>query len=368
MSQRTDPPFRADHVGSLLRPAELADARAKAKAGEIAVEAAREVEDACIRDAVALQESVGLKAITDGEFRRDYWHLDFLTGFDGIGLIEQKKERAFSNEEQPPITRAMAKVRHGRNIFVDHFAFVRDATGETPKMTIPGPSLLHLRPGAEAADRSIYPDLDEFWDDVCAGYRAEIAALADAGCTYLQIDDVSFAYLCDAGMRESFAARGDDPDATCALYVRLINEAVRDRPAGMTVTVHMCRGNFKSSWVAEGGYEPVAEQVLGGLDVDGFFMEYDSDRAGGFEPLRHTPKGRSVVLGLVTTKTPELERADDLMRRIDEASQYVDADNLCLSPQCGFSSTHHGNAVTEDDQKAKLALVVETAEAVWGYM
>lgn len=366
MTTRTTPPFRADHVGSLLRPAHLPEARAKAKTGEISAEAAREVEDACIRDAVAMQESVGLQAITDGEFRRDYWHLDFLNGFDGIEMIDQKKERAFSNEEQPPITKATGKVSHGRNIFVDHFAFLRDATGRTPKMTIPGPSLLHLRPGADAADRSVYPDLDDFWADVCAAYRAEIAALAEAGCAYLQIDDVSFAYLCDAGMRESFAARGDDPDETCALYVRLINEAVRDRPDGMTVTVHMCRGNFKSSWVAEGGYEPVAEQVLGGLDVDGFFMEYDTGRAGGFEPLCHTAAGKMVVLGLVTSKSPELEAADDLKRRIDEASQFVDADNLCLSPQCGFSSTHHGNALTEDDQKRKLALVVETADAVWG--
>lgn len=366
MSQRNRPPFRADHVGSLLRPAHLAEARAQAKTGNISWDEAHQAEDAAIRDAVAMQEAVGLQAITDGEFRRDYWHLDFLAGFDGIEMIEQKKERAFSNQEQPPITKATGKVSHGDNIFVDHFAFLRDATGRTPKMTIPGPSLLHLRPGPDAADRSVYPDLDEFWDDVCAGYRAEIAALGDAGCTYLQIDDVSFAYLCDAGMREAFANRGDDPDVTCDLYVRLINEAVRDRPDGMTVTVHMCRGNFKSSWVAEGGYEPVAERVLGGLDVDGFFMEYDTDRAGGFEPLRHTPAGKTVVLGLVTSKTPELESADDLKRRIDEASQFVAGDNLCLSPQCGFSSTHHGNAVTEADQKAKLALVVETADAVWG--
>ncbi len=366
MTDRTAPPFRADHVGSLLRPPRLAEARARMKAGDLSAEACRAVEDECIRDAVALQESAGLDAITDGEFRRDYWHLDFLAGFDGIEMIEQRKERAFEIGEQPPITRATGKVRHSRGIFVDHFAFLRDVTGRTPKMTIPGPSLLHLRPGADAADPAVYPDLDEFWADVAAAYRAEIAALADAGCTYLQIDDVSFAYLCDAGMRESFAARGDDPDETCDLYVRLINEAVRDRPAGMTVAVHMCRGNFKSSWVAEGGYEPVAEKVLGGLEVDGFFMEYDTDRAGGFEPLRHTPAGKTVVLGLVTTKTPELERVDDLKRRIEEAAAQVPLENLCLSPQCGFSSTHHGNAVTEDDQKRKLALVVETADAVWG--
>ena len=254
----------------------------------------------------------------------------------------------------------------GAPIFVEHFKFLKSVTTATPKITIPGPALIHLRPGNEAIEPSAYEDPEDFWADFTAGYREEIADLAAEGCQYLQIDDVSFAYLCDKNMREMVKARGDDPDETVSLYVRLINDVVKDRPEGMAIATHMCRGNFKSAWVAEGGYEPVAETVLGGLDVDAFFMEYDTDRAGGFEPLRFVPDDKFVVLGLVTSKTPELESKDALKRRIDEAAQYVDLDRLCLSPQCGFSSTHHGNAVTPDDQRRKLALVQETVAEVWG--
>ena len=366
MTHRTKPPFRADHVGSLLRPAELAEARARVKAGELSAEEGRAAEDAAIRDAVALQEAAGLDAITDGEFRRDYWHLDFLSGFDGAELWQAQRTKAFSNDEQPPMIKIVDKVSRGEPIFLDHFKFLKDATTKTPKITIPGPSLIHLRPGNEAIDPAVYADPEDFWADLCAGYREEIADYAAAGCTYLQIDDISYAYLCDDAMCQMIRDRGDDPADVLKLYVRLFNEVTRDLPEGMTVAVHMCRGNFKSSWVAQGGYEPVAEACFGGMNVDAFFLEYDSDRAGGFEPLRFLADGKMVVLGLVSSKVPELEAAGDLRRRIDEATQYVPIDRLCLSPQCGFSSTHHGNAVTVDDEKAKLGLVVDVAGEVWG--
>jgi len=366
MTQRSEPPYRAEHVGSLLRPAGLAEARAKHKRGELSAEAVRASEDAAIRDAVAMQESLGLQAVTDGEFRRDYWHLDFLSAFSGAEMWEARRLRGFSNEEQPPVVKITSKVSRGAPIFVDHFKFLKSVATGTPKITIPGPALIHLRPGNEAVDPSAYPDVEEFWADFTEGYREEIADLFEAGCRYLQIDDVSFAYLCDEAMRDMVSARGDDPDATLALYVRLINDVLRDRPDGLAVATHMCRGNFKSAWVAQGGYELVAEAVLGGLDVDGFFMEYDSDRAGGFEPLRYVPDDKFVVLGLVTSKSPELEAKDDLKRRVDEAARFVPLERLCLSPQCGFSSTHHGNLVSEDDQRRKLSLVVETAAEIWG--
>ncbi len=366
MTKRTRPPFRADHVGSLLRPARLAEIRASAREGKASREEAQAVEDDCIRAAVSMQESIGLEAVTDGEFRRDWWHLDFLWGFEGVERWDAHRSRSFSNDEQPPLAKAVGKVSHGGGIFAGMYAFLDGATSRTGKQTIPGPAMLHLRAGDEAIDRTAYPDLDAFWADWTAAYRAEVRALYDAGCRYLQIDDVSLSYLCDEGMREAMRARGDDPDGLAVLYTRLINDAVRDRPSDMTVAVHTCRGNYKSSWVAEGGYAPVAESVLGGLEVDGLFMEFDGDRAGGFEPLRHVPGGRVVVLGLITTKTSELESKDDVKRRIEEASAYVEPENVCLSPQCGFSSTWHGNAVTEDDQKRKLALVVEIAEEVWG--
>ncbi|MDH3233431.1 MAG: 5-methyltetrahydropteroyltriglutamate--homocysteine S-methyltransferase [Alphaproteobacteria bacterium] len=366
MTKRTDPPFRAEHVGSLLRPDALAEARAKGKHGELSTDAVRAAEDAAVRDAVSLQQDLGFQAVTDGEFRRDYWHLDFLSAFDGAELWEARRMPGFSNEEQPPVVKITGKVKRSKPIFVDHFDFLKSAATALPKITIPGPALIHLRPGNEAIEPSAYADPEDFWSDFTAAYREEIADLAAHGCRYLQIDDVSFAYLCDNTMRDMVSARGDDPDETARLYIRLMNDVIKDRPEGMSIATHMCRGNFKSAWVAEGGYEPVAETVLGGLAVDAFFMEYDSDRAGGFEPLRFVPHDKFVVLGLVTSKTPELESKEALKRRIDEAAKFVDLDRLCLSPQCGFSSTHHGNAVTADDQRRKLALVQETVAEVWG--
>lgn len=366
MTQRTTPPFRADHVGSLLRPKALLDLRERWRQGEASAADLRAAEDAAVREVVALQESVGLQGVTDGEFRRDWWHLDFLAGFDGIELWRETDAPSFASGERPPVTKVVGKVRHNGGIFTEHFRFLAATTTKTAKLTIPGPALYHLRPGRAGIDAAIYPDLDEFWDDVVAAYRAEIAALYDLGLRYLQIDDVSFAYLCDATMRDSLEARGDDPDATCRLYVDLINRVIADRPADLAVTTHMCRGNFKSSWVAQGGYEPVAETVFGGLQVDGLFLEYDSDRSGGFEPLRFVRPETLVVAGLVTSKTPELEDPDQVARRLDEASQYIPLDRLCLSPQCGFSSTYHGNDVTMDDQRRKLDLIVELSRRVWG--
>ncbi|MEQ9641991.1 MAG: 5-methyltetrahydropteroyltriglutamate--homocysteine S-methyltransferase [Alphaproteobacteria bacterium] len=366
MSQRDKPPFRADHVGSLLRPRSLLELREGWRQGEVTSDELREVEDEAVREAVALQAAAGLQGITDGEFRRDWWHLDFLAGFEGIELAYETAAPSFASGERPPVTKVVGKVRHGHGIFTEPFKFLAAATSGTAKLTIPGPALYHLRPGRAGIDASIYPDLDRFWDDVVVAYRAEIQALYDLGLRYLQIDDVSFAYLCDATMRNSLEARGDDPDATCALYVDLINRVIADRPPDLVVTTHMCRGNFKSSWVAQGGYEAVAEAVFGGLKVDGLFLEYDSDRAGGFEPLRFVRPETLVVVGLITSKTPELEDPDRIVRRLDEASRHVPLDRLCLSPQCGFSSTYHGNALTADDQRRKLDLTVALSQRVWG--
>ena len=362
----TRPPFAADHVGSLLRPAALRDARLAFKRGELTRDALTAVEDDAIRDVVKKQEAIGLQSVTDGEFRRDWWHIDFLERLEGVEARRDPTTASFHGaDEAVPVLTVTGRVRHVRPIFVDAFRFLqRSVTTGTPKLTIPSPAMLHLRGGRPAIDRTVYPDLDEFWADVAAAYRAEIAALAAAGCTYLQLDDVSFAYLCDPKIRDGFIARGDDPEAAPHTYIRVINEALRDRPANMAVTIHTCRGNFKSTWMASGGYEPVAEALLSELDVDGYFLEYDTERAGGFEPLRFLAKGKKVVLGLVTSKSPELESADLLRRRIDEAARFVPRGNLCLSPQCGFSSTHHGNALTEADQWAKLARVVGVAETL----
>jgi len=362
------PPFRADHVGSLLRPAALRTARAQARAGAIDAEALRAVEDRCIREVIAKQVSVGLEAITDGEFRRDWWHIDFYRGFDGVSVVDDPATKAFSGGEAVPVLTVNGPVRRRASVVQPPFEFLRSATTGTgtAKLTIPSPSMLHLRGGRPAIDRTVYPDLDVFWDDVATAYREEIAALAAAGCRYLQLDDVSFAYLCDESIRAGYRARGDDPALAPRRYVDTINAALRDRPADLVVTIHTCRGNFKSTWMATGGYEPVAEAVFGALAVDGYFLEYDTGRAGGFEPLRQVPAGRKVVLGLVTTKNGGLETRESLIRRIEEAARHVPLENLCLSPQCGFSSTHHGNALGEDDQWRKLELIVETARAVWG--
>ena len=357
-------PFRADQVGSLLRPAELAEARRQAKAGAIGAAQLKEVEDRCIRAAVAKQESVGLQAITDGEMRRDYWHLDFVKQIEGVTL-QQAVGMTLQAADVPPMATITGKVRLAKPIFTEHFAFLRSATKKTPKLTIPAPAALHFRGGRNAISREVYPDLKEFWADAAAAYRQAIAHIARAGCTYLQLDDVSFAYLCDPKVRENFRANGDDPATLHRTYAQAINGALQDRPAGMSVTMHTCRGNFRSAWFASGGYNDEVIEAMFSTAVDGYFMEYDTERAGGFEPLRLLPKGKKVVLGLVTTKTGALESKDALKRKIAEAAKYVPLENLCLSPQCGFASTHHGNALSEDEQWRKLQLVVEVAAEVW---
>jgi len=370
MSIRTTPPFRADHVGSFLRPAALLDAREKTRKGEMSRELLREHEDAAIRDIVRFQEDLGFQGITDGEFRRTYFHVDFLEQLDGIetkgGIAVSFHSKGGNIDFAPPVMRVTAPVRHAHAIQLDDFKFLQSVTRRTPKVTIPSPTMLHFRGGREAISREAYPEMDAFFADVATAYRAEIRALADAGCTYLQLDDTNLAYLCDTKMREGARQRGDDPDELPRRYARLINAAIADRPAGMAVCVHLCRGNFKSAWVAEGGYEPVAEVLFNELAVDGYFLEYDDARSGDFAPLRFVPKGKTVVLGLVTTKLGELESKDALKRKIDEAAQRMPLDQLCLSPQCGFSSTVHGNEIAREAQAAKLRLVAETAREVWG--
>ncbi len=359
-------PRRADHVGSLLRPSRLSAARQAWKDGSLPADELRAIEDECISDLAAREAAVGLRSITDGEFRRDWWHLDFLSGFDGIGLAQRERPADFSGEgESPPIPTVVGKVRHSRPIFVDAFAYLASVTDRTAKITIPGPGMANFMGGRAVVNQDVYPDLDEYWIDLIAAYRDEVDALYAAGCRYLQLDDVSFAYLCDPHFRDQMAARGDDPDKLVLRHRDAMNKVIGDRPADLLVTTHMCRGNFRSRWVASGGYEPIAEPVFGGLEVDAFFLEFDSDRAGGFEPLRHLAADKTAVLGLVTTKTPELEDADVIKRRIDEATEFVPLDRLAVSPQCGFSSSHHGNELTADDQWRKLELVVSVAEQVW---
>ncbi len=372
MSWRTTPPFRADHVGSLLRPPELLQARADFGENRISTDELEAVEDRAVRDAVRMQEEVGLQSATDGEFRRASWHMDFIYQLDGIGQSQDSMKVQFHNEEgtiefTPAALQVKEKVGLSKTIFADAFQFLRDSvTSATPKLTIPSPNMVHYRGGRAAIDPELYPDLDAFWADLTAAYAEEVRRIAELGCTYLQFDDTSLAYLNDPGQREYVASIGGDPDRQHVEYVRHLNEALAHKPEGMAVTTHMCRGNFKSSWVAEGGYDFVAEALFGDLQVDGFFLEYDDERSGTFEPLRFVPKGKQVVLGLVTTKRGELEAKDDLKRRIEEASRYVPVDQLCLSPQCGFSSTVDGNALTYDEQMAKLRLIVETAQEVWG--
>src|SRR5713226_140983 len=365
-----NPPFHADHVGSLLRPAELHAARAKAKNGEIDQAALRAVEDKCIREVVALQESIGIRAVTDGEFRRDWWHIDFLHGFDGVELTRAEnafyKDANFKNvDEQPPTMVIAGKIRRTKPSMLDHFKFLKSVAKAMPKFTIPSPAVLHGR-ADRASLKKIYPDLDEFWADLTQAYREEIRDLYDAGCRYLQIDDTTIAMWGDPKVQEQFRKLGDDPKKDTAMYAEAVNAAIRDVPEDMTVAIHTCRGNFKSTWLASGSYDYVAQTAFSRLDVDGFFLEYDTERAGGFEPLRYVPKGKKVVLGLVSSKFPELEKKADLMRRIEAASKYVPLDNLCLSPQCGFSSTHHGNNLTEQQEVAKLKLCIDVAREVWG--
>ena len=374
MSDLSGPPFRADHVGSLLRPLELLHARAEHQAGRLSAEELRRAEDRAIGDAVRMQREIGLQGVTDGEFRRGSWHMDFLYQIGGVAKTDQNLRIQFKNETGP-VEAALGAFRIGRRltldktIFAEDFAYLKSATptGTVAKLTIPSPSMLHYRGGRAVIDQAAYPEMEAFWDDLAEVYRKEIAGLAALGCTYLQLDDTSLAYLNDPAQRAYVTSIGGDGDKQHLTNIRLINHALANKPPDMTVCTHMCRGNFRSSWVAEGGYDHVAEALFGELAVDGFFLEYDDARSGGFEPLRFVPRGKKrVVLGLVTSKRPALESKDELKRRIDEAAKYVPLEQLCLSPQCGFSSTVDGNAVTIEDEKAKLRLVLETAREVWG--
>jgi 5-methyltetrahydropteroyltriglutamate--homocysteine methyltransferase len=368
---RSLPPFRADHVGSLLRPPEVLTARAQHAAGEISADELRAVEDRAITDVVRMQEDVGLQSATDGEFRRTSWHMDFIYQLGGVRQADEKLTVQFFNatgglEFTSAALQVDEPISLPHTIFADAYTYLSKQTHTvTPKLTIPSPSMVHYRGGRAAISTDVYPDLDEFWADLSAAYAQEVRNLADLGCKYLQFDDTSLAYLNDPRQREILATHGGDPLHQHERYIAQINAALADRPAGMAVTTHMCRGNFRSSWAAAGGYDFVAEALFSSLEVDGFFLEYDDERSGSFEPLRFVPPGKMVVLGLVTTKSGELERKDDLKRRIDEASRYVPLDQLCLSPQCGFSSTVEGNLLTYDEQVAKLRLIVETAADVW---
>ncbi|WP_219415876.1 5-methyltetrahydropteroyltriglutamate--homocysteine S-methyltransferase [Pseudonocardia nigra] len=372
MHGRTEPPFPADHVGSLLRPPALLAARERFAAGDLDADGLRAAEDEAIRDVVAMQEEIGLQSATDGEFRRSSWHMDFIYQLGGISRTSSNLAVKFHNateeiEFTPSGMAVDGKVRLEQPIFADHFRFLAGETrSAVPKLTIPSPSMVHYRGGRAAIDPEVYPDVEEFWTDLSAAYADQIRAMGDLGCRYLQLDDTSLAYLNDPAQRAELAARGDDADAQHLRYIKQINAAVANRPEGMRITTHMCRGNFRSSWVAEGGYDFVAEALFGELDVDGFFCEFDDERSGGFAPLRFVRPGKQVVLGLVTTKRGELEDPDVLKRRIDEAAKYVPLDQLCLSPQCGFSSTVEGNSLSYNEQVAKLRLIVDVAQDVWG--
>jgi 5-methyltetrahydropteroyltriglutamate--homocysteine methyltransferase len=366
--QRTKPPFRADHVGSLLRPAALKEARAKREKNEIAAEQLREVEDREIDTLIRKQEEAGLKSITDGEFRRASWNYDFLGKLDGVeAYIGERKIKFQGPQPKPILLRVTGKLgTFSGHPMLEHFRYLKAHTKQTPKMTIPSPSSLHFRYGRSAVPESIYPDMAEFYRDLGLTYRKAVRAFADAGCRYLQLDEVNFTYLCDPALRKQVADRGDDVDALPNIYADVINAAISDIPADMTIAMHLCRGNFQSTFVASGGYEPVADILFNRVKVPNYFMEYDSDRAGGFEPLRFVPKGKTVVLGLVTSKSGTLESKDTLKRRIDEASKFIALDQLCLSPQCGFASTEEGNILAEEEQWAKLRMIVEVADEVWG--
>jgi 5-methyltetrahydropteroyltriglutamate--homocysteine methyltransferase len=373
MSDLSGPPFRADHVGSLLRPQSLLDARARHAAGEIDDAELRGIEDAAIADVVRMQGDIGLSTATDGEFRRASWHMDFIYAINGISKVAQNIEVHFKNADgsidfTPAGLHVDGPLSIDEPIFGADFEYLQSQVqpGQTAKLTIPSPSMVHYRGGAAAIDPAVYPDEDSFWDALSAAYRQQVQGIAAQGCQYLQLDDTSLAYLNDPAQRAELAQQGRDAEHQHERYIRQINAALAGRPDTLTVTTHMCRGNFRSSWVAEGGYDFVAEALFGGLEVDGFFLEFDDARSGTFEPLRFVPPGKRVVLGLVTTKRPELESKDDLKRRIDEAAKHVPMEQLALSPQCGFSSTVEGNSLTRDEQIAKLALVAETAHEVWG--
>jgi len=364
-----NPPFRADHVGSLLRPQALLAARRRARDGEMSPDELRQIEDTHIRDVVARQEGVGLKSVTDGEFRRTYFHIDFLERLQGVTVSGGIESRFKSGKGEvnfaPPSLSVTGKLRHVTDIQKPDFEFLKSVTHETPKVTIPSPTMVHFRGGRKTIDIEAYPEMTEFFEDLAQCYRDEIDSLYRAGCRYIQLDDTNLAYLCDPKLRAGARERGHDPDHLPRAYAALINSVVDQRPADLTVSVHLCRGNFKSAWVAEGGYEPVADVLFNELNVDAYFLEYDDERAGDFRPLRFVPAGKTVVLGLVTTKAGTLERREGLLRRVEEAARYLPLGQMCLSPQCGFSSTVEGNEITEQDQWAKLQLVVQTAHEIW---
>ena len=369
--RRDQPPFRADHAGSLLRPPQLLQARDRAKRNEITAQELREIEDRAILDVVRMQEDIGLQGVTDGEFRRGSWHMDFLYQVGGITKVQDNLTVQFHNEKgdiefTPAALRVSSRLELKKCIFGEDFEYLKSVSRATPKLTIPSPSMMHYRGGRAAIDAASYPDLEQFWTDLAAVYAAEIAALSKLGCTYLQLDDTSLAYLNDPAQREHVAHIGGDAQNQHLVYIKLINAALANRPPGLAVCTHLCRGNFRSSWVASGSYDHVADALFGQLNVDGFFLEYDDERSGGFEPLRFVPKGKMVVLGLVTTKRGKLEDKDMLKRRIDAASRYVPLEQICLSPQCGFSSTVEGNALSVEQEMAKLRLVADTAREVWG--
>lgn len=370
MALRTQPPFRADHVGSLLRTPEVLKAREDFVHGRITAAEKRRIEDEGVREVVRMQESLGLQGITDGEYRRASWHMDFIYQIGGITKAQDNMKVQFHNEKgdiefTPAALRVTGRLALERCIFGDDFSFLKSVTSRTPKLTLPSPSMVHYRGGRAAIDASVYPDIEDFWTDLERVYADQIAALGELGCTYLQLDDTSLAYLNDPTERDYINRIGGDGEHQHETYIRHLNGALAKKPASMRVCTHMCRGNFKSSWVATGSYEHVADALFNRLGVDGFFLEFDDARSGGFEPLRFVPPGKFVVLGLVTTKKGVLEQKDDLKRRLDEASKFVPLEQLCLSPQCGFSSTVEGNALTIDEQKRKLALIVETAAEVW---
>jgi 5-methyltetrahydropteroyltriglutamate--homocysteine methyltransferase len=367
--KRTKPPFRADMVGSLLRTAPLKEARAKRESNEVAPDQLRTVEDEEIRKIIRRQEDIGLQSVTDGEFRRAWWHFDFFEMLDGVELYQTSQGIQFHGvQTKAQGVRVVGKVDFpADHPMLGHFKFLKANTRVVPKMTIPSPAVLHFRGGRQSISKEIYPDLDGFFDDLGKAYRKAVRAFYDAGCRYLQFDDTAWAYLCSPAELEKARERGDEPEKLPAAYARTINQAIADKPKDMAITTHVCRGNFRSTWISEGGYEPIAETMLAGTNYDGYFLEYDTERAGGFEPLRFLPKGdKIVVLGLVTSKTGTLERRDDVKRRIDEATKFADLDQLSLSPQCGFASTEEGNILAEDEQWAKLKMIVETSREVWG--
>jgi len=366
--QRTTPPFRADHVGSLLRPAALKEARAKRERNEISAEALRAIEDREIGGVIKKQEETGLKLATDGEFRRSWWHFDFFRGLDGVTFYETDHGIQFHGVQTKfHALKIDSKLGFSGHPMLEHFKFLKAHARVTPKMTIPAPSTLHFRQGRVAISKQIYPDLDAFFDDLAKAYRGAIRAFYDAGCRYLQLDDTAWAMVCDPSERAHSRERGDDPDTLPKRYARVTNAALEGKPADMAITMHSCRGNFRSTFIASGGYEFVAEELLGNTGLDGYFLEYDTDRAGGFEPLRYFPKGKKqLVLGLVTSKFGKLENKDAIKRRIDEATKYIALDQLCLSPQCGFASTEEGNVLSENEQWAKLRMIVELADEIWG--